>query len=405
LRTKNPLQSQVYSRLLLSGSFIALLGFAVSANTIPPLISTIGRDLNQPFGLFGVLISIQYTFFALASFTGGFLEVRIRRGNLKLVLAGLFLLGAALFAASGFRSINLFLLWAIPFGFAGGLVETFSSVIISNHSSSDSSKLLVLSQVFYCLGAFLAPQAVAVLLNHNWQWQSIFQIISCFIVITAVAFIILTQRKSAALPGVSDERLAGVEEQRPFGFDIMFFLTAFLLFLYVVAELISICWIPLFFETRFSLNPAASAWRSALLWTGFIAGRVFVLVLPGKWTMKPAAFASATGMLIVCWLIHLSDAPIIAAVFVFMFGFFAGPLWPVIVMLARKAGNNDTFTSGVIGIGALGAALGPSLGSIIIKNFSIENIFLFVSFICLLMLAAMSYYCLICAKRDSRAGL
>ncbi len=115
---KDRLHSQIYSQLPLFGSFIALLGFAVSANTIPPLISTIGRDIGQSAGSFGILISIQFTFFAAAAFTGGYLETRLKRGNIKLVLTGLFMLAAAFFAASGFGSLAFFLVWAIPPFFA-----------------------------------------------------------------------------------------------------------------------------------------------------------------------------------------------------------------------------------------------------------------------------------------------
>ncbi len=401
LISKSRLKLENCSRLPLYGSFVALLAFAVSANTIPPLITTIGRDLNQSFGLFGVLISIQYVFFALASFTGGYLETKLTRGNVKLVSTGLFLLGGALFAASGFKSIALFLLWAAPFGFAGGLVETFSSVIISNRSTMDSSKLLVFSQVFYCLGAFLAPQMVGIFLSLNWSWQTIFQATGASITVLALVFVFFTAEKFTNLSAASSDKAASDSRQEPFKFKAEFILSALLLFLYVVAELASICWVPLFFEEKFSISPAISAWRSALLWAGFIAGRLFILLLPKKWTMEPTALTGVVGMLASCVFLHFMDDPTGATLLVFVLGFFAGPLWPVIVMLARRVGKNDTFTSGVIGCGALGAAAGPSLGSVFISKFSVDNIFLLVGAVCLVKLAALwFFYYLISPKAE-----
>ncbi len=378
--------------LPLIGCFVALLGFAVTANTIPPLISTMGRDLGRSISFFGLLISIQYIFFALASFTGGYLENKLQRGNIKLTLAGLFILGICFFIASGFNSIFLFLIWAAPFGFAGGLVETFSSVIISNHSNDDSSKLLVLSQVFYCVGAYIAPQMVAVLLIYNNNWQSIFRFIGFFIVGIIVLFMLFTAKKFTVFKTNIPNGHQSLNEKQSFCIDRKFLMTAPLLFLYVVAEIISICWVPLFFENKFSLSPASSAWRVALLWAGFVCGRLFILILPRRWTMIPAAFASIIGMILASLLLHFSNEPAASSVIVFGLGFFAGPLWPVIVMLARSIAKNDTFTSCIIGCGALGAAAGPSLGAWIINVISIENIFLPVSFICLAMFVNLCFF-------------
>ena len=67
--------------------------------------------------------------------------------------------------------------------------------------------------------------------------------------------------------------------------------------------------------------------------------------------------------------------PGLATVGVFLYGIAAGPLWPVTVMLSQKISHSNRFTSGVIGAGALGAALGPLFGSYIIRTIGLHWFF------------------------------
>lgn len=375
---------------VLFASFLALLGFAASANTIPPLISTMGKDLGQSLDYFGVVVSIQYLFFAVAAFTGGYFESKLKRGNSALVFLGLVLLSIAFVVATGFKNIFSFIIWAIPFGFAGGLVETFSSVIIANRSKVDSSKLLALSQFFFCIGAYLGPQMVSIFLELGWTWRQIFYVFALLVMIIAGLFYFLTHNKVINLP--ESKRLAHqnkTDNKTKYYLTLEFWFFAILLFFYVVAELTSICWVPVYFEEKFCLSASSAAFRAALLWFGLIVGRLLILILPKKWTLWPSVFIGSSGMMVTGILIHLTASVMTSTILILVFGIFAGPLWPVIVMLANKTGKNDSFTSSVIGCGALGAAIGPSFGSIIINQISIESMFLPISAICIAMLGIL----------------
>jgi MFS family permease len=64
---------------------------------------------------------------------------------------------------------------------------------------------------------------------------------------------------------------------------------------------------------------------------------------------------------------------------VLFYGIAAGPVWPIAVMLSQHTRHSVRFTSGVIGAGALGAALGPLLSAQVIRQLGLVWFFPFLS--------------------------
>ena len=104
-----------------------------------------------------------------------------------------------------------------------------------------------------------------------------------------------------------------------------------------------------------------------------------MVVLPARFTLWPGLIGGAAGMIIGNTLLALSSFPGLATFAVFLYGIAAGPVWPVTVMLSQKVSRSNRFTSGVIGVGALGAALGPLFGSYIIRNIGLQWFFPFLA--------------------------
>ena len=69
--------------------FITLIAFAISANAVAPLISTLSGDIGVQASSFGIFITVQFLSFSAASFLGGFIKERLRLSNYHLVGAGL----------------------------------------------------------------------------------------------------------------------------------------------------------------------------------------------------------------------------------------------------------------------------------------------------------------------------
>jgi fucose permease len=319
---------------------------------------------------------LQFVCFFQAAVAGGWASRHSHASGRRFVLLGLFTI-TAVFAAGPFLPNMLAVAaWIIPVGLAGGLIETFSSIMIADLEGGKSSKLLSLSQVFYCVGAIAAPQVVAFMLGASVPWRHVFLILGGAIALIAVFFTLATRNLAAAPPDAPVENAP--EPEGPPGHPLrepLFYLMALFLFLYVAIEGSIACWIAVYFEQHLGVTPVVAARRLALLWTGVIIGRIAILFVPRRWTLWPAMFVGTIGMCLGTTLMIFGRSPASATVFLVLAGFGMGPLWPVVVGLCKSTRDCPRFTSGVIGTGALGVAFGPYLSSLVIRHFGLARFF------------------------------
>jgi fucose permease len=241
--------------------------------------------------------------------------------------------------------------------------------MVAEFEKGDSSRLLNLSQVFYCLGAIFAPQLVAILLDVHISWKIAFLIFGMFVFVIGGFFVLFNRNTRIPMHSTSVPKSESATQQFqiPLRQDPLFYLMAAILFLYVVIEISSASWIAAYFEKSFHLSASSAARRLSLFWTGLIIGRSFMTIAPAKLTLWPGLLGGTFGMIIGNILLSFGWSPRVATWTVLIYGIAAGPVWPVTVMLSQRIRHSARFTSGVIGIGALGAALGPLLGAQVIR--------------------------------------
>ncbi len=365
------------TRLPLFSILLTLTAFAISANAVPPLATTIARQFNISYDVFGYIVTLQFVCFAAASLLGGYVQHQFGFPNHTLVVAGVFGMALLLIIGSGLSSFGWVLIWVIPLGFAGGLTETFSSIMVAECEDGDSSKLINLSQVFYCAGAILAPQLVAILMDLKISWRIAFLLFGTFVTFIGCFFGLVNRHVSTPAHPISPSTPHVTKEGSNISLhrDTIFYCMALLLFLYVVIEVSSTSWIAAYFEKRFALSVSAAARRLSIFWTGIIIGRSLMVVLPARFSLWPGLIGGTSGMVLGNTLLSLSSSTGAATGAVFIYGIAAGPIWPVTVMLSQQSRDSNRFTSGVIGAGGLGAAIGPLLGSYIIRSFGLAWFF------------------------------
>lgn len=375
----------------LFATLLTLTAFAISANAIPPLTTTIAEQIHIPYETFGYIFMLQFVCFALAALVGGCVKGRFALPNRKLVAVGVFSVAVLLIIGNFLSSFVWLVVWVIPLGFAGGLIETFGSIVVAEFEERRSSKLVNLSQAFYCIGAIFAPQLVAILLSYEVSWRVAFLILGTLVFLIGLFFELVNRNSVTPTDVISTPEPESITDRSRILLrrDKLFYLMAFSLSLYVVIEAATVCWIAAYFEKKFNLLACSAAWRLSIFWTGLIAGRLLMLVVPAKWTLWPALIGGALGMLIGNTLLSFDWSSTTTTAIVVLCGIAAGPFWPVTVMVSHDLRNSTRFTSGVIGAGALGAALGPLLGSYIMRYLGLNLFFPILSIGSLLLLSIM----------------
>lgn len=400
----------------LLGIMLVLTAFAVTMNGIPPLTTTIARDIGTPYESFGYIFMLQFLFFTIAAFVGGWLSDKFNVSLRTLVLMGFVIACITLFLANFLGSFAWFVVWIIPLGFAGGLLETFSTIIVSNYDKPGSGRLVNLSQGFFCFGAVLAPQMVSVLLKQEVSWRLMFLLFSGFLLCIGLLFMMLYRPKKAqtsqpdsstpesSLPKSkvsesvqthsslrpdsdrSGQKSAQASETIPLGQLLkkpLFILLAGAVFLYVAAETSTAMWVAPFFENNLGVHASEAAWRIGLFWGGMLIGRFVVVFLPSRFTLWEPLYLGVGGMVAMAVLLSFPLSVETATVCVGLMGLFCGPVWPCLVSISNHATESTQFTSGVVGVGGLGVAFGPYLSSLVIRFLGITLLFLFIMMITL----------------------
>jgi len=377
------------SSVALIAVLLTLTAFAISANTIPPLTTTMAERMNVNYRSFGYIGMLQYICFALACLVGGKAVERFGLSCRSLVIGGVFCTGVMLALGAMLPGMGWLAAWILPLGFAGGLTESFGSVMVSKFGKSDSSKLLSLSQVFYCLGAIGAPFLVGLLLGQSISWRLAFVIFGALVTGIGIVFTVFTRNLPFDGNEPSAEPTADPAANGPKSLlrDTLFCLVASGLFLYVAIESSVVFWVCAYFEKHLGVAPASAAWRLSLFWGGIAVGRALVLALPRRWTLWPAAICATIGMALGIALLALPWPASVATVLAFFTGFLAGPVWPVIVSISQHTKRSARFTSAVIGVAALGAGAGPWLSSRVIEYLDWPWFFPILAVACLAMVA------------------
>lgn len=365
------------------GIFLTLTAFGVSTNAIPPLITTIADRLGVSYANFGCIIMFQFTSFFVAGIVGGWICERYNVNSRTFVLAGLLLVGLTFLVGSTLTRLTWFAVWTIPLGFGGGLTETFGSVLISRHDKPNSSKLLNLSQVFFCIGAICAPLVVALMLYIGMPWRHIFVLFGLFMLLVLCIFACLTGKQSQV---VANPVHIAKNSSAPLLKDSLFVLLAATILIYVTFESLVTCWISVYFEMQLSCPIPYSALRLSIFWIGVIAGRLAITLLPRRVSLWPAMFAGVSMMCLGAVLASLTHSPTWATVFVFLNGLGAGPVWPATVAIGHSARNRPRFTSSLIGVGAFGVVLGSGLGALIFRYLDYSLFFPSIALGCIILL-------------------
>ena len=374
----------ITKKIYAAAILLSLTAFAIAANALPPLVTTLSDEFSVPIERFGYAFFAQYFAFAVAAT----MIATVTRGRFGRSILVASLVGSSLLflAAPLLTSFYLVVVWFVPLGIAGGFTETQATILAGRIDGNQSSRILSLSQAFYCLGAIIAPQIVSYLLDNKVEWQVSFTIFAGLVgavgLFTLVIFLLPGAERSPQDPR------GNAPKSRWYGGVFPAFALA--MFIYVVAEGVVATWLAAYFELRFVQTAAFAARVLSVFWIGVLGGRIVVFALPKRLSLWPALLTSSIVATISFAACAISATPTQAIVSIFVAGLFLGPLWPVLASVARIVTGSERAVAGVVTFGGLGVAVGPFLGSRFIVLFGIGRLFVFV-LVCSFLLLIIVY--------------
>lgn len=355
---------------------LVLTAFALTTNSLPPLVTTIAGGFKIPVSAFGPLFALQYAMFALAAFLSSFAQKRVRIRNRTFVVVGLVTLSGVLLSAPLFRSRGSLYLLIVLLGVAGGLVESHGSVVVAELDERKSSQYLNLSQAFFCLGGIAAPFTIGHLFRMGLSWQRMLVIFGAFIAFVAVVFAMA--RPVGERVKKADEGSAArgtVPTDLPASRSrTAFLLLSALMFFYTAGESTIVSWLPGLFEIARSVPKDEAAGFLGLFWSGVLVARFAMFFYPSTKGVAGMVGISLVLSILGIGLLWIGVGVTASRLLVVIIGLAFGPIWPGVVAISREDRGAAGMAVRIIGIGGLGAAVGPLASAELIRTAGIESI-------------------------------
>ncbi len=319
--------------------------------------------------MFGVIFSLQFLFYTIATTTVGYLSSKGFRSLEPLLLIALCVSALCLALIGHVPTFWALALVMMCIGTCGGLVEANGTTLLAHYDTSKGGKLVHLSQFFYSIGAFTAPLVIAFLLYQGQPITIIgYSTGGLTFVVFLVVFALLNHPTKTDKPReVQNES----EEVRGFSWSFLLFLA--LMFLYVIVEISTVSWIPYYMEQRLSIPSANASIFLTAFWMGLgISRLIYTFINTHRLLLH-------IGLCIVGIIISLFfvQAGIFSyeflLIFILLMGFSCGPIWPLLIELCKQTFHSKHHIMYLISAGSVGALVGPFLTSLIYRQVGIGS--------------------------------
>ncbi len=351
MKNRNNFNKTWISIITFMGIFLFSLGIVGSERLIPIIENLLSIKHWQS----GTIISANLFGFLLSMLIGGLLSDLISR---KLIITSGFIilsLGSTIFGyASGYRML---LLGNLLIGVSGGLLEGNLSLVIMDTFKEKKGMALNLSQVFFGLGAGLAPFLVIL----TGIWKKYYLAISLLSLATII--LLFFQKVPDKIEENSNKNKSIIKTFS----NLRFILTVAAMFFYSSTEMGIASWISSLFVKELKSPEIMGTLALSSYWTAQLIGRLTIGLNVDK--IKSEILLSSLFIMtsISLTIALLLENPISIYILFTLSGVTMAPLWPTILSDARNHFTDFPGTSFGI-IAAAGASAGifipPLIGRI-----------------------------------------
>lgn len=332
----------------------SLLAFSMSLAALPPALLRIEPDFGLSKPQLALLSAAMFLPFVVTVLSAGFLSRVIAKGAAVTFGAVLLTLGTSGIALSG--SFGVLVAGISVMGAGAGLLQgTGMSLLGELFQGAGRTRVMNYSQVAFALGAIGVPFTMALVLHLGGDWRLVFWMAAAVAIFSAYRLL------ATRTPEVGKDDSEMHEPWRwPDGFT---WLLAAGMFCYVAAEVSFGYWLPIYYQEVLKAAEQTAASSPGFFWTGMILGRIAAGsagAYVGDITLLRVAAGFGTVFLVIFLFVQ---TPMAALVVTFLLGLSLACIWPTILSYAGHVhgkGLTRVFPV-IIGTGAIGATLGPTL--------------------------------------------
>ena len=254
--------------LLIAVIYLAFVSLGLPDSLLGAAWPVIGEQMNAPLSYAGVVMTIISGGTIVSSLLSGTLNRKLGAG--KITAFSVLMTACALWGFSVSNAFWILCLWAVPYGFGAGSVDSaLNNYVALNYSSRHLNFL----HGMWGVGAAISPYVMSYCLTGGYGWKSGYKSITIVqAALTAILFISLPLWKKPnpyAGPGqgAPPKKFAEVFKLR----GIVFVLIAFCS--YCAMEAIAGLWASSFLVIHRGVGAETAASYAALFYIGITAGR------------------------------------------------------------------------------------------------------------------------------------
>lgn len=244
---------------------ISMMAAAMSITALSLFISEAGKRFNLSTSQSGLLFTINFLGFATFTLLG---TVLCKKFGKKIVLTAACVgLSVSCLALSVVGDFLIVIVLMFIYGGCGGIIETFVSSFISDLNPEKSAYYINLSQVFFGIGAIIAPLGIGLLLENGVPYSTCYIIMG---IIAAFCGVLMSQVKSKKM---EEKESTAISDLKSLAKNKMFLVLCVCMVFYAGAEIGTWGWMGTFLEQNFSFTPLYASFAMTSFWVAMTVGR------------------------------------------------------------------------------------------------------------------------------------
>ena len=375
----------------------ALNGFGhiIIGTVLEPMVQSYGID----YGDGGQLIMNQFLGFLVGVILAPAIVSNIGR-RMTIVIALLFF-AISQTILSILPAWNV-LLFTVPLGGAGiGILETIIAALIIGHLKEKKGTILVLTEVFFGVGALLIPVISAFLIMFG-IWNISFAVVAVMATIAMLLFLFLPfgelesvlkkQPKLSTKNGTKPERNKYSKKQIP-----ILVAGAFFFFMYVGTEMVFPNYLPTILGKTTDLKPSSLALSITVFWMAMTLGRICMTFIIDRIGYSKLFVICCLGHFFSLLMFANSTSVVMSFIAIFLTGLLMGGIFSIGLLLINEtsSGMVEWTTSLLVAMGGLGGAFLPKIAGELIDRYSVHVILwalVLCAFILICLMGIIFYY-------------